>query len=408
MKKNLLLVLALLISVSFAFTQSVVSFENLSLEPESHYAGEDGQGGFDVDYLRFYNSFTDWGGGMSSWNGFAYSNETDNTSYNFTNQFSSAAGSGVNNSENFVVSYVDADWMNNYEPIPAIMKINKENQEDIIPGMFLSLNTYASLYMADNDLYKTEKHWFKLKIVALSTSSYFGTQAEFILADYRSDEEDLHFKFNDWTYVDLSWIEIADSLLFYIYSSDSGDYGINTPAYFCIDNFADTYPENIPEFKTDIKTDYYINSGETVKLNAFVKGGVQPYSFEWSNYEVLDQADSQTPIANVTENTSLTLVVKDAKGNSKTETVNIWLDATNISENKTFEAKVYFNQNNILNIDSEKEINSLKIFDITGKQIPINFHKSNNVNIDLSFLPQGVYIIRLSDGISSYSTKIVK
>lgn len=80
MRKKLPLVLALMLSVSFVFAQTfvnLVDFESLTLAPESHYAGEDNAGGFEVDYLKFYNSYSPDYGGM--WYGFAYTNETDVT-----------------------------------------------------------------------------------------------------------------------------------------------------------------------------------------------------------------------------------------------------------------------------------------------------------------------------------------
>ncbi len=408
MRKKLPLVLALMLSVSFVFAQTfvnLVDFESLTLAPESHYAGEDNAGGFEVDYLKFYNSYSPDYGGM--WYGFAYTNETDVTTPGSTNQYSSASGSGVNASENYVVGFMGFDWVSTFAPIPSVIKLSKENPEAIIPGMYVNLNTYASLYMADNDFYKTEKHWYKLKIVALSTTSYFTNEAEFFLADYRSDNEEMQFKIDDWTYVDLTWAGVADSLLFYVESSDTNAYGMLTPSYYCIDDFAATCPETVPEFITDIKTNYNASVGEEIQLSAFVKGGVQPYSFEWSNAEILDDATSQMPVATVTGSTTLTVTVSDAKENTINETVNVFVE-TNIAENKAFEPKVYINQNNILNIESENEIKSLEIYDITGKQLISNSSLNNNMNFDLSYFPQGIYIVRLSDGISMYSTKIFK
>ena len=180
-----------------------------------------------------------------------------------------------------------------------------------------------------------------------------------------------------------------------------------TPSYYCIDDFAATCPETVPEFITDIKTNYNASVGEEIQVSAFVKGGVQPYSFEWSNAEILDDATSQMPVATVTGSTTLTVTVSDAKENTITETVNVFVE-TNIAENKAFEPKVYINQNNILNIESENEIKSLEIYDITGKQLISNSSLNNNMNFDLSYFPQGIYIVRLSDGISMYSTKIFK
>ena len=40
----------------------------------------------------------------------------------------------------------------------------------------------------------------------------------------------------DWTYVDLSTLGKVDELHFALTGSRTGDYGLNTPAYFCIDD----------------------------------------------------------------------------------------------------------------------------------------------------------------------------
>ena len=43
---------------------------------------------------------------------------------------------------------------------------------------------------------------------------------------------------NEWEYIDLTPLGAADSLVFIISSSDSSPmFGINTPGYFCMDNF---------------------------------------------------------------------------------------------------------------------------------------------------------------------------
>ena len=39
----------------------------------------------------------------------------------------------------------------------------------------------------------------------------------------------------DWTYCDLSSLGEVTKLTFALSSTDNGDYGMNTPAYFCID-----------------------------------------------------------------------------------------------------------------------------------------------------------------------------
>jgi hypothetical protein len=407
MRKNLLLLLGFLCGVTMIYAQNVVDFEELSLDPESHWNGSDGSGQFTSGYLKFYNSFTDWGGGATSWNGFAYTNETDATTLSYTNEFSSAHGEGVWSSESYAVSYIMGDWMNDYHPVPSAMKIDTESAPEEIPGMFISLNAYSSLYMADNDFYPNGEHWLRLHIAAYSTSTWYATSADILLADYRFDNSNLDFKMEDWAYIDLSWADGTDSLLFYIYSSDAGEYGVNTPAYFCIDNVGEECPIGIPQLETEILGDYFIQSGSSANISAFARGGVQPYTFEWSNEPGLDNYYSQTPLASPEVNTSYYVTVTDAYGDENTGIVNVWIDEVGISQNNTFKPVIYLNSE-ILVIESEQIIDNVKILDITGKLIIETEPESAKTSLNLSFLPNGMYLVQTSDGISCSTQKILK
>ncbi len=407
MRKILLLVMGFLCGVTMIYAQNFVDFEELTLESESHWNGSDGSGQFTSGYLTFYNSFTDWGGGATSWNGFAYTNETDQTTLSYTNEFSSASGKGVWASENYAVSYIMGDWMNNYEPIPSIIRIDTEIAPEQIPGMFISLNAYSSLYMADNDLYSNGNHWLKLHIAGFNTVTDIAVTADIMLADYRFENAELDFKMSNWTYIDLSWAQGADSLLFYIYSSDAGEYGVNTPAYFCIDNVGEECPEGVPQLETEVNANYYINSGESVELKALASGGVQPYTFEWSNQAGLNDYNSQTPLANPSESTSYTVTVTDALGNESIGTVDVWVDEVGISQNNIFEPKVYINSD-ILFVESDKTIKTIKLFDITGKLLREIKPSSNLVSENISDLSDGIYLIQATDGKLSSTQKIMK
>lgn len=407
MRKILLLASGILCGVTMTFAQNIVDFEELTLDPETHWNGSDGSGQFTSSYLTFYNIFEDWGGGMTSWNGFAYTNETDVTTFDFSNEYSSAIGSGVWASENYAVSYIMGDWENNYAPIPSVIKIDTETAPEVIPGMFISLNAYSSLYMANNDCYSNGQHWLKLHIAAYSTTTWYATTADILLADYRFDNSDLDFKMNNWAYVDLTWAEGTDSLLFYIYSSDAGEYGVNTPAYFCIDNFGEECPEGVPQLETEILENYYIGGGQSTSIAAYARGGVQPYTFEWSNQPGLDDYYSQTPLATPEESTSYTVTVTDAIGNESIGTVNVWVDEVGISQNKIFEPKVYSNSE-MLFIESDKTIESVRIFDITGKLLREIKPASNVVSENISELSDGIYLIQTSDGKLSSTQKILK
>jgi hypothetical protein len=55
------------------------------------------------------------------------------------------------------------------------------------------------------------------------------------LADFRSSDPNKDYIIPDWRYVDLSVLGGVDSLVLILRSSDVGAFGMNTPAYVCID-----------------------------------------------------------------------------------------------------------------------------------------------------------------------------
>jgi len=64
----------------------------------------------------------------------------------------------------------------------------------------------------------------------LSTDS-----VNFYLADYRFEDNTEDYIVKDWTWLDLTSLGNADSLNFSLSSSDVGEFGMNTPAYVCVD-----------------------------------------------------------------------------------------------------------------------------------------------------------------------------
>jgi hypothetical protein len=72
------------------------------------------------------------------------------------------------------------------------------------------------------------------------------------MADLR--DADKAYIINDWRYVDLSGLGKVSKLSFELTSTDNGDWGMNTPAYFCFDNFGAEGEEVLPEKNVDITT----------------------------------------------------------------------------------------------------------------------------------------------------------
>ena len=79
--------------------------------------------------------------------------------------------------------------------------------------------------------------WFGLdvpeRIKPNAQGGLLPQSVEFYLADYRGDND---YIISAWTLVDLSPLAAARSLFFNLSSSDNGNYGMNTPATFAIDD----------------------------------------------------------------------------------------------------------------------------------------------------------------------------
>lgn len=76
--------------------------------------------------------------------------------------------------------------------------------------------------------------WLKLTFIGWNGEQQTGT-VDFYLADFRGESE--WFYAEDWQWVDLTSLGEINGLSLAISGSDMGDWGLNTPAYVCLDNF---------------------------------------------------------------------------------------------------------------------------------------------------------------------------
>lgn len=218
----------------------IANFDDLSLGANSAWSGDyviDGVGGsygstsFSSGTASFDNySDGDWG----SWAGFGYSNQVDNTTPGFGNQFSSYAGSAQSGS-NFGVGFQDS--FNGINPTMTL------NTEMVVDGIYATNTTYAGLAMRDGDSFAKQfggvtgddADWFMLTIEGFnSVASSTGT-VDFYLADYRFADNAQDYILDSWGFVDLTSLGSVKSLEFSLSSSDTGSFGMNTPSYFAVD-----------------------------------------------------------------------------------------------------------------------------------------------------------------------------
>ncbi|MFZ2632130.1 MAG: DUF4465 domain-containing protein [Desulfosalsimonadaceae bacterium] len=215
------LLLATLLATTTVSAQTV-DFEDLPLAAESFWNGSDGSGGFQSNGTVFSNSYnTDW----ASWDGFAYANLTDTTSEGFTAQYNAIPGSGAGSSQTYAVAYCSA-----FAAAPPTITLDSEK---VVTGAYFTNSNYAYYSMTKGDDFAkkfTAGDWFKLTVTGINANGVETGTVEFKLADGANIV-------NTWTWGDLSTLGAVKQLTFALSSTDNGDFGMNTPAYFCMDDF---------------------------------------------------------------------------------------------------------------------------------------------------------------------------
>lgn len=207
-----------------------VDFEELPLNASGLWNGSDGSGGFASGNLFFPNTFNS---DYQAWAGFSYTNHTDTVTGDYTNQFSSIAGSGAEGSSKYGVYY--------YMGVPDTIKFNVPAK---VTGLAVCNTTYAFRAMKYGSLFNkkfggdsgNDPDWFKITITAINQQGNDVGYVDVFLADFRPDDSKNDYIANAWTSIDLSAFGFIKALKIEMSSSDTGEWGINTPAYFCIDN----------------------------------------------------------------------------------------------------------------------------------------------------------------------------
>ncbi len=201
-----------------------VNFEDITLDASGLEQNDSISGSIasgDLNVTCTWSS-SEWG---TYGSGFSVSNHTNDTTAGFTNPYSCIAASGANSSENYATfnSSSDSIKFNSLVDLESVMLCN---------------NTYAYLSMKDGDDYANEfatDDYFKLTLELYGVNgTKIGTE-DFYLADFRDGKTDI---VNEWTKLDLNTYKSVSYIKFSFESTDNGDWGMNTPAYFCIDNIA--------------------------------------------------------------------------------------------------------------------------------------------------------------------------
>ena len=230
MASRSLVSLVFVLAINSVSRGEIANFDELILSAESYWNGSDGSGGFASGSAYFNNNYDSTYG---SWDGFSYSNITDSTSSGWTAQYNAITGKGQNGSANYGIGYVG--WA---EPPTVVL-----DTAGIVGGLYVTNNNYAYYSMLDGDAFAKkfgggsgdDEDWFLLTIMGKDVGGAATGTVDFYLADYRFSDNSGDYIVKTWEYVDLSSLGEVKSLEFSLSSSDVGDWGMNTPAYFALD-----------------------------------------------------------------------------------------------------------------------------------------------------------------------------
>lgn len=205
----------------------VATFEDLGLEAESCWKGD-----AEAVYSSFKSGSFEFSNGFMAdydyWFDFAYASYTANTFATLADQFNTAPGGG-HESATYCVSF----------PQGGSITVTNRPEGDVVKGMYVTNNAYAYTSMTNGDAYSKkfgQGDWFKLTVTGLDAQGEKTGTVDFYLADLRSENEADHYILNTWEWCDLSSLGTVKQLTFVLNSTDVGDWGMNTPGYFCMDN----------------------------------------------------------------------------------------------------------------------------------------------------------------------------
>lgn len=234
--RPLRLALALaLVSVAAATRGDVVTFQDLTVPQAGFFNGNPGNlapgGEVSQPWVSGTAAFSNTYGidadfAFPYWSGFAYSDVVDTTTPGFSNQYASNPGGGYQSST-YAVAYASGATVT----LPTAATV---------AGFRIANTTYAYLAMRDGDQFSpalAAGGWFRVTATGRRSGAVTGS-TQFYLADLRGQTPPGIVA--GWEWFDLSGLGTVDAVSFDFSGSDVSQWGLNTPAYFAMDNLTFT------------------------------------------------------------------------------------------------------------------------------------------------------------------------
>ena len=211
-----------------------LTFEEELPLPDTFINGQDGTEMLIIDPIDFpivydfENNF--WSG---QW---AVSTVTDSVTPNFTNLYGPRPGGGADGSSVFLVGQAPfgADNLQFTSSVPVT-----------IQSVDMTNTTYAYFVIRDGNQFSKafggasgdDPDYFFIRWKGYLQGELTDS-LDIYLADYRFSDNSEDYILSDWTSFDLEALGVVDRVEIEFFSSDVGQFGINTPVFFSLDNLS--------------------------------------------------------------------------------------------------------------------------------------------------------------------------
>lgn len=208
-------------------TQATADFENLNIAANIFWNKPNGSVWEDYTsgHAIFRSTYTTSSYGDYWSKGFAISNHTDvnldSGTVNSTKMYTAVTGSGVDSSANYAVVQNK-----------SFVRLTAEAIGKQLSGVYVANTNYAYLSMKWGDAFArkfNDTDYFKLTIYGYKQGVKTDSVSTFLADSGRI--------LTTWKWVDLTTLGDVDSVQFTVSSTDVGQFGMNTPGFFAIDNF---------------------------------------------------------------------------------------------------------------------------------------------------------------------------
>lgn len=270
-------------AIEISNAEAVANFDTEALEAESvkQYAEADGVVKFDVNSRYTFENHCAYGGTYFA--AFTLTNKTTKTANaSFDNSYESACG-GAKSGSNYVV----------FNPPYGAETAVTAPVARVVSGFYVTNTTYAenSILNGDNYARKLDQEGdvFTLKITGYKADDTETGTVVYNLAEVK-DGKLCYVK--DWRWVDLTSLGKVKYVKFSFDGSDVGDNGLNTPAYFAMDDFGGVAPEvDAPMAEVDLTDTGIIEIGnaQVVRDGKYVENGRVVIIKSGSKYNVAGQ-----------------------------------------------------------------------------------------------------------------------